>query len=231
MKHIKHHLRRLLKIKKESYHPLQHKIHKKYHISRKTLFYMKEYGSRAHVIKTIVKESIKVLILASIISSFGGFALEKIKIIFLSIAPLIILLPALNALAGNYGSIISSRFSTMLFEGKIKHQWWNNSDLKKLFIQIMIIGVITASLSSLFALGVSRFIESEQSFEIAIKVFLIAIINVTMLITLMFFISIVAGIYFYQKKEDPNNFLIPIATSIADFGNIVLLSILIVLFF
>ena len=40
-----------------------------------------------------------------------------------------------------------------------------------------------------------------------------------------------AGIYFYRKGEDPSNFLIPITTSIADFGNMLLLSLLVILFF
>ena len=43
--------------------------------------------------------------------------------------------------------------------------------------------------------------------------------------------SIIAGLHFYRKGEDPNNFLIPITTSIADLSNMFILSILVVLFF
>ena len=46
-----------------------------------------------------------------------------------------------------------------------------------------------------------------------------------------FITAIVAGIYYYKKKEDPNNFLIPITTSVADLGNMVVLVALILLFF
>jgi len=48
---------------------------------------------------------------------------------------------------------------------------------------------------------------------------------------ILFITSIVAGLHFYRKKEDPNNFLIPITTSIADFVNMALLSLLVVMFF
>src|SRR3990167_2010559 len=100
--HVRKHLQKLQKIKREKYHPLIHKIHKKHKISRKTLFYVKEYGPHTNVPKTIIKESIKILLFASIISSFGGLALENIKTIFISITPLIILLPILNDMIGDY---------------------------------------------------------------------------------------------------------------------------------
>jgi len=37
-------------------------------------------------------------------------------------------------------------------------------------------------------------------------------------------------VYYYKNNEDPNNFLIPITTSIADFGNMGILAVLIIIF-
>jgi len=48
---------------------------------------------------------------------------------------------------------------------------------------------------------------------------------------LIFIISAKAGSYVYKKKEDPNNFLIPISTSAADLLNIAALAILVLIFF
>lgn len=225
------HLKKLATIKKQKFHPLLHKIHKKHKISKKTLFYIKEYGPHSNVPKTIIKESIKVLLLASVISSFGGLALEQIRIILISIFPLIILLPTLNDMIGDYGTIISSKFSTMLYEGKIKRKLFANQELKKLFIQILIISIITAIFSSLIALIVSKFSNYSINATIAFKIFFIAIIDVILLVSILFLTAISAGLYFYKKEEDPNNFLIPITTSISDFGNMILLSILILLLF
>ena len=120
MKNVRKHLEKLRKVKRSLYHPLIHKIHKKHKISKKTLFYVKEYGPHSNVPRTIIRESIRILLLASVISSFGGFALEDIKAIFIPIIPLVILLPTLNDMIGDYGTIVSCRFSTMLHEGKIK---------------------------------------------------------------------------------------------------------------
>ncbi|MBS3154875.1 magnesium transporter [Candidatus Woesearchaeota archaeon] len=231
MKGIKEHLEKLRKIKREKYHPLIHKIHKKHKISKKTLFYIKEYGPHTNIAKTIIKESIKILIFASLLSSFGGLAIESIKNLFVTIIPFIILFPILNDTIGGYGGIISSRFSTMLHENKVKKNWWKNKDIRSLFIEIFIIAIIITSMSVFLSLIVSYFFNYPIDSLLIFKVFLITILDVILLIIILFFVSIFAGIYYYKKKEDPNNFLIPITTSIADFGNMVILAVLIIIFF
>lgn len=231
MKTLRRHLEKLRKVERKKHHPLLHKIHKKHRISRKTLFYVKEYGPHTNVPRTIIKESIKILLLASIISSFGGLALENIKTVFVSIIPLIIILPALNDMIGDYGTIASARLSTMLHEGLIKERCWSNKELKKLFVQIFIISIITAIFSSAIALAVSMVWGYGISLMLAIKVFIIAVLDIALLVSVLLAISVVAGKYFYNKGEDPNNFLIPITTSVADFGNMIILSALVLLLF
>lgn len=231
MKTVKKDLERLRGVRKKTYHPLIHKVHKKYKISRKTLFYIKEYGPHTSVPRTIIDESIKILLFASILSSLGGFALEHIKTIFVPIIPLIVLLPALNDMIGDYGTIISSRFSSMLHQGKIRRMWWANQELRKLFIQIFITSIVAAVFSSVIAFVVAYFSKYPLTTTIISKIFLITIIDVISLISIIFLISVFAGLYFYKKGEDPNNLLIPITTSVADFGNMITLSILVILFF
>ena len=231
MKTIRKDLEKLRTVRKRKYHPLIHKIHKKHKISRKTLFYVKEYGPHANISRTIIKESIKILLFASIISSAGGLALEYIKTLFISIMPLIIIMPTLNDMIGDYGTIVSSRFSTLLHEDKIKKRWWLNKELKKLFIQIFIVSILTAVISSIIALIISNLSGYALNTIIITKIFFINIIDVALIVTILFLIAILAGIYFYKKGEDPNNFLIPITTSIADFGNMIILSFLVILFF
>lgn len=223
-------LKEITLLKRKKHHPQTHEIHKKYHISKQTLFYVKEYGKKANVSKTIIKESIKILLLASIISSLGGLALEQIRTLFLSITPLLILLPSLNNMIGNYGTIISSRFSTMLHEGEVKQKGKKNKELKKLFLQMTLLTIIGAILSSLIALGIAYFSEGVL-LGTAIKVFFIVLIDMFLLTNVLFFVATRAGVYIYKKKEDPNNFLIPITTSVADFANMAILAILIILLF
>lgn len=191
---------------------------------------MKEYGEHSNVLKTILKESIRIIIFASIISSLGGLALENIKSIFISLMPLIILLPTLNDMIGDYGTIVSSTFSTMLHKGEVKKKWWT-PEVQEMFMQIIIVAGITAFLSATIALAISKYYGAVIDAVFAFKVFFITIIDVMVLVCLLFITSIYAGLYYFNKKEDPNNFLIPITTSIADFGNMIVLTVLIILFF
>jgi cation transporter-like permease len=218
-------------LKRRKHHPLLHHVHKKHRLSKKTLFYMKEYGPHSHVAKTIIRESAKILIFTSIISSFGGLLLEEIKTLFISLVPLIILMPSLNDMIGDYATIISSRFSTMLYEGKIDHNWRTNRELRKLFLQIFIIAIIMAAASGAISLFISQFSGYQLTTATVIKIMSIAIIDVMILVSILFLVAIVAGLYFYNKQEDPNNFLIPLTTALADFGNMVLLAVLVLLLF
>lgn len=229
----RHHLKKLQKVQRYKHHPLIHKIHHVHRISKKTLFYVKEYGAHTNVPKTILKEGLKIIILASIISSIGGLALEQIKALFLTMLPLVILLPALNDMVGDYGSIIASRFSTMLHKGEVEKQWWKEPQVKALFWQILIIAGITAVLCATIALALSKYTRAPLLVTplFALKIMLITLFDVLILVCVLFIVTVLAGIYIFKKNEDPNNFLIPITTSIADFGNMVVLAGLVLLFF
>ncbi len=230
-KHFYKHLTLLTAIKRHKHHPLIHHIHKKYNLSKKTLFYIKEYGPHSHIVKNIISESIGILIFASILSAFGGVALEEIKSVFIAVMPLVILLPTMNDMIGGYGAIISSRFSTMLHEDKLHCSPWKDYELIRLFLQVLIISTVTSILSAAAALLISEYYGYKDGLVVAGKVMLIAVINTLMLMMILFTVSILAGTYYFAKKEDPNNFLIPITTSIADFGNMLILMIVVLLLF
>ncbi len=228
MKNVKKYLGKLRIVKKKHYHPLIHKIHREHKISKKTLFYIKEYGPNANVPKRIIKESIKILFFASIISSVGGLALEHLKTTLVSLMPLLVLIPVLNDMIGDYGTIISSKFSTLLHT-KRDNRWWIDKELKKLFLQIMVVSIFTTIFSTTLALVITSFM-SEAPKMLVYKLFFITIIDVIILVSILFLIAIVSGIYIYRRNEDPSNFLIPITTSVADFANMIILSALVVMF-
>lgn len=230
-KSLRQHLEKIRALKRKVSHPILHKIHKTHKISRKTLFYIKEYGPHSNALKTILKEGIGILIFASLISSFGGIFLESIKSTFISIVPLIILLPILNNLLGDYGIIISSRLSTLLHENKIKKKVFKDRNLQILFIQVLLTALIIVILGVMVVLLVSILLDYTLTIGLILKLFLIILIDVLIIVTSLFLISIWAGLYFLKKREDPNNFLIPITTSIADFVNMFILFILVIIFF
>lgn len=231
MKPLHHQLSKLSKVHRSHEHPLLHHLHAKYHISRKTLFYVKEYGQHSNIMRVIVKESTGMLLLATLITLFGGIALEEIKTTFVAVMPLVILLPALNSLIGSYGTIISSRLTTLLHEGYIQKNALLNREMQKLILQIMLIAAITAIVAAAASLAISTFAGFPWDLTLAVRIFLIALFDTLILVALLTFIATTLGLALYKKKEDPNNILIPLTTSIADVGNIVIMALLIAAFF
>jgi len=192
---------------------------------------MKEYGPHSHVASLIIKESIKILLLASIISSIGGMHLKPVEGTLVTILPLLILLPALNDMIGDFGTIVSSKFTTMLYLGLLGRKWWQSKHVHELILTILIVALI----ASVYIGSLSYLMASAKGYTfstaIFLKVLIISIIATASLVGIIIIISIVGGIWIYKKKEDPNNFLIPITTSVADLGSLLFFSVLVTVFF
>lgn len=221
--------KKVMKMNRRKHHPLLHHIHKRHCISHKTLFYMKEYGPKSHIASVIVKESLKIIILASILSSIGGIGLQSIRERILTILPLLILLPALNDMIGDYGTIISSKFTTGLYTGRIKSL--KSKEIHNLFTVIASIAIISSIYIGILSCTIAYFNGYSIAFPIIIKVLWVSILTTIALVMIIFFVSITTGLWIYSKREDPNNFLIPITTSVGDLGSMLIFSTMILLFF
>lgn len=222
---------KLTKIERHKHHPLLHLLHTKHNISRKTLFYIKGHAREEHLAHKIVQGSLKFILLATLISALGGFALEQVRHILIPILPLIILLPAFNNMVGDFGIIVSSRLSVMLHEKKVKRKFWESKELKKLAVQVAIVSMLTAFATAVLALVIPGIAGGAVDIVTAGKVVLIAVLDAFLLVSSILIISVISGIYVFKKKRDPNNFLIPITTSMADWANMVVLALLVVIFF
>ena len=64
---------------------------------------------------------------------------------------------------------------------------------------------------------------AELSVLVFVKILLLSVISVMVLLSIIVIISVVLGIRIYKKGEDPNNFLVPITTSVADFGSMIMI--------
>ena len=224
-------LQRVTKVRRHEHHPILHHVHRKYGISRKTLFYMKEYGPHSHIAHVIVRESLKILIIASIISSIGGIGMESITAQLLVVTPLLILMPAMNDMVGDFGCIVSSKFTNMLYLGKVNRKWWKSRHLHKLFLVILFTSFITSVFIGVAASIIAYWQGFSLTFDVFLKILSIAVMSNLIIVAIIFCISIIGGLGIYRKREDPNNFLIPIATSVADLLNLAIFAMLVGMFF
>ncbi len=168
------------------------------------------------------------LIIASLLSTLGGFGLESIKQNLFFLLPLLILMPALNDMTGDYGSIIASRFTTMLYLKHIKEkQWWRSHLLHRLLGEVLIIGTLSAVYITVLASVIAHFNGFDMHWDIFQRILLIALFTTWLLVLILFVVCVVGGFYVYKKKHDPDNYLIPLATSLADLGSMLVLTILV----
>lgn len=168
--------------------------------------------------KKIFYQSLPALILASSLSSLGGISLSLVREKILFILPLLVLFPALNDMVGDYGTILASKFTTWLYRGTIPAHWYHSYRLRNLVKNILLIALFYAVLISFFALLISHLQGFSLTGLVSLKIFLIAIITTISLVIFLSLFIFSLGIFFYQRKVDPDNILIPFATSLADFG-------------
>lgn len=203
-------------------------LHKKHRLHHRTIFYMRK-GRKLHFHSRIISESVKILIIASVVSTIGGIGLQSIEGKLVTIIPLLILLPALNDMIGDFGTTFSSRFTTDLYLGKVNRKWWKSVAVRHLMRSHMIIAFLTAFYLSFLTAAVALYKGYGLTAAMFFKIGLISVVVTMALIGMIFAISILSGLYIYSKKKDPNNFLIPLTTSIADLGSMLIFSLLIVL--
>jgi mgtE-like transporter len=181
--------------------------------------------------KTFV-ESALILVIAAILRSIGGLGVQSINEKIVSIMPLLIILPALNAVVGNFGGIISSRFTTLLYLGLIrKNNWHKSRRVRMLFKKTIICALIISVYISLVACVFSALRGYEFKDIALLKVFVLVSTSVLILVVLIFFIAVTGGLIIHNLGHDPDNYLIPLTTSVSDLGGMIMLTILTILLF
>ncbi|MFW9949322.1 MAG: magnesium transporter [Candidatus Thorarchaeota archaeon] len=178
--------------------------------------------------KRIITESILIVIISSIIGIFTGSVLTTNLEILYGFPIITIILPALNSLTGDIATVLISRLTTHLYIGIIPPKVQSSNRLLQDFIGLL--GTILLGLLALILLGYG-FVGFLGM--VIINPFLI-ISSITLTVFLLFMILFIglfiSSITLFKKGKDPNNFLIPFTTSLADFLTPLLLMIFIQIF-
>jgi cation transporter-like permease len=176
----------------------------------------------------VITQSIGMLLLASLLSTIGGFGIESVRQNLFFLLPLLILMPALNDMTGDYGGIIASRFTTMLALKHIREkEWWKSHLLHRLFGEVFIIGTLSAAYISVLAGLIAAFRGFPMNWDLFQRVLLVALSTTWLLVCVLFVVCVLGGFYVHKKKHDPDNYLIPLATSLADLGSMLILTVLV----
>ncbi len=159
---------------------------------------------------------------------FSGTLLANNKEILYTFPIILLVLPSLNSLIGDISTVLISRLTSHLYLGTLSPKIQVSDRLKQDFYGLLI--TILLSLVALISLGYLFGIAT--GIEIVNPLLIISIIIITILILfgLMFVLLFISSIFIFKKGKDPNNFLIPMVTSLADFLTPMLILIFIQIF-
>lgn len=165
--------------------------------------------------KKIIKESIIIVIISSLMGIFSGTLLSINVEILYTIPIILLILPSLNSLIGDMATILISRLTTHLYIGTIPPKIQTSDRLRKDFLGLL----VTILLSLVFLIILGYGIGIATGIEIISPFLITFIITITILLLfgVMFVFLFISSIFLFKRGKDPNNFLIPAVTSLADF--------------
>jgi mgtE-like transporter len=163
----------------------------------------------------MLKEGAPVVLFCAILGSIGGLMLGGIKKFIEQKPAILILYPALIGNLGAMGSIIGSTTTSRLHLGRITPQV---SSLKNAVSEITAIEVSSIFIHMTF--GLIAFIFTSKIF-LKTQLNVVILPSISILSNLISFIpicllSFMIAILTFRKGLDPDNFVIPLETSISD---------------
>jgi mgtE-like transporter len=176
-------------------------------------FFLVKNAREPEFIKTL-KESLLTLVLVSFIVNVAGATLGNVEELIRGkeLNQVYIVYPALIDTIGDVGAVVGSTATTKLALGTLKASF---SSMKNHFMEIS--GAWAASLIMYFAYSVSALLITGTLTPISLVTFTLFLFTVNILAaSLIILVSYSVAILTYQKGLDPDNFEIPIESSLAD---------------
>jgi mgtE-like transporter len=177
-------------------------------------FFLVKNAREPEFIKTL-KESLLTLVLVSFIVNVAGATLGKVKELIheeKKLQPVYVVYPALIDTIGDVGAVVGSKATTKLALGTLKASF---SSMKNHFMEIS--GAWAASLIMYFAYSISALLIIGTLTPISLATFTLFLFTINILAaSLIILVSYSVAILTYQKGLDPDNFEIPIESSLAD---------------
>jgi cation transporter-like permease len=158
----------------------------------------------------------------------SGTLLSSNEEILYTIPIMLLLIPALNSLIGDISTVLVSRLSAHLYIGTLPPKIQKSDRLKEDFYGLLI--TLLLSLASLLFLGYLVGVMSGIKIVNPILMILIIILTVLIIFFIMFITLFMGAIFLFKRGKDPNNFLIPFLTSLADFLTPLFLILFIIIF-
>lgn len=144
---------------------------------------------------------------ASCISLLGGIGLEAVQTRILPLIPLIIALPALNTMVGDYAAIIAAHASDPAERVSTKRT------LAKAIAKAMWVNILGVLVLSIFIAHQRGYLFTDGFY---IKFVAFVVVSIIGTIGVMFALTAILDRRLERKRWNPDDILIPIVTSVSD---------------
>ncbi len=145
--------------------------------------------------------------IASSLSLLGGLGIEAVSDKLLPIVPLVIILPALNSLVGDYATLIAAH------AGNPSERTRTKKELVRAMLPSLLLNCVFIITMGLF-LGANRGYDLSLNFVITFILFVL--LSIIIVVSAMFFITYIIDKILEEHKLNPDDVLIPVITTISD---------------
>jgi len=177
--------------------------------------------SKLPLFRQIIRESMPVLVVALILSSLAGIAVEKQLAMFAALPALLVLQPAFVSSAGALGGILSSRVATNLHLGLVQPEMRPGREARRDALLVLLIGFPVFVFNGVGAHFVGRVLnEASPGLGWMLAASLIGgLFAVLFVIALAYYGTIAA----WRMDVDPDTYGIPVVTASVDFVGVLAL--------
>jgi mgtE-like transporter len=183
---------------------------------------------RSHMtmFRQIVRESLPVLVVALLLSTLAGIAVEKQLALFAALPALLVLQPAFVSSAGALGGILSSRVATNLHLGLVEPEMRPGREARRDALLMLLIGFPIFLFNGVGADLVARLIGSATpGIGWMVLASLIGGLGAVLFVIALAYYGTIAA---WRVDVDPDTYGIPVVTASVDFVGVVALIVTVV---
>jgi mgtE-like transporter len=183
---------------------------------------------RSHMtmFRQIVRESLPVLVVALLLSTLAGIAVEKQLALFAALPALLVLQPAFVSSAGALGGILSSRVATNLHLGLVEPEMRPGREARRDALLMLLIGFPIFLFNGVGADLVARLIGSATpGIGWMVLASLIGGLGAVLFVIALAYYGTIAA---WRVDVDPDTYGIPVVTASVDFVGVIALIVTVV---
>lgn len=175
--------------------------------------------------RTIIGESFLPLSLLLAVTIAAGHVLNSAGATFLTTPFLLILVPVVNGIGGNVGTVLGSRITSGLYTGTISPRL-RDEELLRNVRDGAIVYALTSVVLGIFIYGLAPLSGVVPPFGVEVLLYIMLSTGL-MLAGVLILVTLSVAFLAFSKGLDPDNFVTPVVTATGDFLGIAFLVVII----